>query len=108
MDSGNLYDVSAVFRIEIVKIRSVLEVVGVNLAAFNYIVGLNIIGEFLDVKSNVFLGKYFLCYRKYLGMGRGRSSNGNLFSLKSGIINRRVKAVTGVFNNAYNRAVVFF
>ena len=107
VNSRNLNNVGAVLGVEVVKIRSVLEVVCVDFAAVYNLVGLNVIGKFLNIKRYVFSSKNFLCYRKYFRVGCGRSRNGYCFACKRVVINGRIITVAGVFNNAYNRAAVF-
>ena len=71
MDCADRNNVCAVFLVEILKVRKMLEVVCVNLAAVNNLVRLNIVREFLDVKSNVLFGKDFLDYGKNFGVRCG-------------------------------------
>ena len=71
MDSADRNNVCAVFLVEILKVRKMLEVVCINLAAVNNLVRLNIVREFLDVKSNVLFGKDFLDYGKNFGVRCG-------------------------------------
>ena len=83
-----------------------LEVVGINFAALNNIVGLNIVCILNDFESDILCGKNFLSNLQNLCMRSGRSGNGNCLACKSGIVNGCVIAVAGVFNNADNRAVI--
>ena len=66
MDSCCGHDISSLFSIEIVKIREMLEVVCIYLAAVNNIVRLYIVGENLNVKCDVLCCKDILCDRKDL------------------------------------------
>ena len=68
MDSRNRYHLCAVFLIEVFKVRQVLEIVCVDLAAVNNIVRLNIIGKFLNVKRYILFLKNLFCNRKYFGV----------------------------------------
>ena len=75
MDSADGNDVSVVLGVEVVEIRSVLEVVGINLAAFNDLVGDYVVCVLLDVESDVLLGKDILCNCEDLGVRSGRSGD---------------------------------
>ena len=105
VNSRNLNNVGAVLGVEVVKIRSVLEVVCVDFAAVYNLVGLNVIGKFLNIKRYVFSSKNFLCYRKYFRVGCGRSRNGYCFACKRVVINGRIITVAGVFNSAFTASV---
>ncbi len=98
---------SAVFCIEIVQIRRMLEIVCIYLAAFNDVVGLNIISKFLDIKSNVLFSQNSLYDGQNLRMRCGRGGNRNGFSGKRSIINRGIIAVSGVFYNRYYCTIIF-
>ena len=63
MNCRNRGYVGIVFLVKILKVGQVLEVVGVYFTALNHIIGLNVIGKFLNVKLYIFLGKNFLCNR---------------------------------------------
>ena len=106
MNCADGNNVGSVFCVEIVKIRNVLEIVCENVAAVNNLVGLNVIGEFNNLKGYVFLCKDVFRYFKDFCMRSGRSRNGNAFAFKSIVIYGGVKAVAGVFNNAYNGALI--
>ena len=56
MDIANGDDVRVVLLVEIVEVRLVLEVVCVDLAGLNNIVGLDIIFELFDVKGDALSG----------------------------------------------------
>ena len=88
MDSRNRYHLCAVFLIEVFKVRQVLEIVCVDLAAVNNIVRLNVIGKFLNVKRYILFLKNLLCNRKYFGVGCGRSRNRNFSAGKLTVIHR--------------------
>ena len=65
--------------VEVIQIRGVLEVVGVDLAAVYDVVGLYIVGEFDDIQGDVLLGQNFLGnFQNFCvggrGSGDGRSS----------------------------------
>ena len=107
MNGGNRNDVSSVFLIEIFEIRGVLEIVSVDLSAFNDIVGLNIVGKFLNFKGNIFFCKNILSNCQDLCVGSGRRRNGNGLSRKSGIINGRIVSVGQIVNDRNNGAVIF-
>ena len=107
MDCADGNNMSSVFGIKIIKVRSMLEVVCKNIAAVNNLVGLDIVGKFDDLKGDFFLGKNLFCYLKDFRMRSGGCRNGDCGSFKGVIINSGIKAVTGVFNYAYNRTLVF-
>ena len=52
----------SVFRIEIIQVRSMLEVVGIYLSALYHIVGLYVIGVLNDIQGDVFLRQNLLGY----------------------------------------------
>lgn len=62
MDHGHGNDVRSVLFIEVIQIGNVLEVVGVDFSAFHNVIGLNVIGEFLDFQRNVLGSQDFLCH----------------------------------------------
>lgn len=66
MDSTDRDKVSTVLLVEVVKIRSVLEVVCINLSVLGNYVRLNIVGEFNDLKCDFLLCEDILCNRKDL------------------------------------------
>ena len=68
-------DVSTVLGVEIIKIGGVLEIVCVNLAAVNNLVGDDVVGVLFDIESDVLLCKNILCYLEYLGVGSGGRRN---------------------------------
>ena len=107
MDSADGNNMSAVFCVEVVKVRSVLEVVCENIAAVNNLIGLYIVGKLNDFEGDVFLGKDVLRYLEDFCVRSGRSRNGNCLSFKSLVVNGGVKAVAGVFDNTYNSAFIF-
>lgn len=51
-------DVGIVLLVEIIEVGLVLEVVRVNFAGLNNVVGLDIVGELLDVKGNALSCEY--------------------------------------------------
>ena len=61
----------AVLGVEVVQVGLMLEVVGVNLAAVHHVVGLDVIGELLDVQGDVFLGQDVLGDGQDFGVGEG-------------------------------------
>lgn len=71
MDIANGDDVRVVLLVEIVEVRLVLEVVCVDLAGLNNIVGLDIIFELFDVKSDALSGKDLLGNGENLGVRCG-------------------------------------
>lgn len=107
MDCADRNKVSALFFIEVVKVRSVLEVVCVYGAVLNNGVGNYIVVVGLNIESYAFFGENLLCNFKNFGVRCGRSRNGYSCVFKCVIVNVRVVSVTGIFNNADDRAVVF-
>ena len=97
---------SAVLSIEVVKVRNVLEVVGVDLAAVNHVVGLDIVGEFEDLKSDAFFGKDLLGNCKDLSVRCGGSGNAYLLTLECVVVNGGVEAVAGILNHADDCAFI--
>ena len=91
---------SAVLSIEVVKVRNVLEVVGVDLAAVNHVVGLDIVGEFENLKSDAFFGKDLLGNCKDLSVRCGGSGNAYLLTLECVVVNGGIEAVAGILNHA--------
>ena len=78
MDCGNRNDMSAVLLVKIIQIRGVLEIVGIDFAAFHNVIRLNVIGELFHIQGDVFGSQNVLCNRQYLGMRSRRGGNGNL------------------------------
>ena len=88
----------AVFPVEIVHVRYMLEVVGIQLAALYHVVGLYVIGEFHNFKGDVLRGKDFLRDGKdFRVRGRG-SSNAYLGTRKGVIVDGSVIAIGGIFH----------
>ena len=98
---------SFVLIVKIIKVGGVLEVVRVNLSVLGNYVRLNIVGEFDDFKCDFLHGEDVLCNRKDLGVRCGGGGDLYRLSLECIIIDRAVKAVSGVLDGADNRAVVF-
>lgn len=106
MDIANGDDVRVVLLVEIVEVRLVLEVVCVDLAGLNNIVGLDIIFELFDVKGDALSGKDLLGNGEDLGVRCGGCSDGYGLTLECVVVDGGIVAVTGVRNNADNCAVV--
>ena len=98
---------SALFFVEVVKVRSVLEVVCVYGAVLNNGIGNYIVVVGLNIESYAFFGENLLCNFENFSVRCGRSRNGYSCVFKCVIVNVRVVSVTGIFNNADDRAVVF-
>lgn len=107
MDCADRHKVSALFFVEVVKVRSVLEVVCVYGAVLNNGVGNYIVVVGLNIESYAFFGENLLCNFENFGVRCGRSRNGYSCVFKCVIVNVRVVSVTEIFNNADDRAVVF-
>ena len=60
MDRENRNDVSAVFGVEVIEVRGVLEVVGQDGAVLYNIIGDNIVAVLLDIQGDVLRGQNFL------------------------------------------------
>ncbi len=75
MYSGDRHDLCAVLLVEVLKVGKVLEVVCIDLTTVNDLVGLDVIGELLNVKGDVLLGKYLSCNSQNLGVRCRRSGN---------------------------------
>ena len=73
VNGGNRNDVGTVLGIEIIKVRGVLEVVGVHGAVFDDGVGHDVVVVGLDIEGDVLLGKDRLGNLKDLSV-RGRGS----------------------------------
>lgn len=96
MDIANGDDVRVVLLVEIVEVRLVLEVVCVDLAGLNNIVGLDIIFELFDVKSDALSGKDLLGNGENLGVRCGGCSDGYGLTLECVVVDGGIVAVTGV------------
>ena len=71
--NGN--QVSAVFLIELIQIRGVLEVVRVNVTAFGGVVGDDVVVHYLDVELEAFFLKCGFAFLEDLGVRRGACGN---------------------------------
>ena len=96
MDIANGDDVRVVLLVEIVEVGLVLEVVCVNLAGLNNIVGLDIIFELFDVKSDALSGKDLLGNGENLGVRCGGCGDGYGLTLECVVVDGGIVAVTGV------------
>ena len=83
-----------------------LEVVRVNLAALHDVIGLHIVREFLDIKGDVLLGQNVPGDCQNFRVGRGGGRDGDRLAGELGVIDRRVKAVAGVLNDADHGALI--
>ena len=70
-----------VFGVEVLEIREMLEVIGVELAAVYNVVRLNVVGIFLDVKRNILILENILYNCQNFGVRCGRSRDSDFFSL---------------------------
>ena len=106
MDGGNGYDMCAVFPVEIVHVRYMLEVVGIQLAALYHVVGLYVIGEFHNFKGNVLRSQDFLRDGKDFRV-RGRGSSYAYLGTRKGIIvDGSIIAVGGGLYSGNNGAFI--
>ena len=112
MDIANGDDVRVVLLVEIVEVRLVLEVVCVDLAGLNNIVGLDIIFELFDVKGDALSGKDLLGNGEepsllsaactmvipiaVIGVRCGGCSDGYGLTLECVVVDGGIVAVTGV------------
>ena len=108
VNGGNGYDVRAVFSIEVIEIRYMLEVVCIAFAALNDRIRNNIIGENIDLESDVLLGEYLLYLCEDLGMRCRRSGYADLLAGKCRIVDRCIIAVCGIVYRADNIAFLCF
>ena len=83
-----------------------LEVVCVELAAVNNVVGLNVVGVLLDFESDILLCEDILDNAEDFSVRCGRCRYGDFLALQRLIVNRAVVSVCGFIDNADNRAVV--
>src|SRR5699024_7137401 len=81
MHNANRNKIGAMFFIEAVQIRLVLEEVGVDLTLGHLLVGLDIIGENLDFQINALIFKVILDEFQQLGMWYRCRCNAKTFSL---------------------------
>lgn len=107
MNCADRHKVSALFFVEVVKVRGVLEVVCVYGAVLNNGVGNYIVIVGLNIESYAFFGENLLSDFENFRVRCGRSRNGYSCVFKCVVVNARVISVAGIFNYAYNRAVVF-
>lgn len=99
-------DVGIVLLVEIIEVGLVLEVVRVNFAGLNNVVGLDIVGELLDVKGHALSCEYLFGNGEDFGVRCGGGGDGYRLTLESVIVDGGIVAVTGVLDNADNRAVI--
>ena len=100
------HDVSVLLSVEVVEVRSVLEVVCGAGAVLNNGVRNNIIVVGLDVKGNVLLGEDLLCDLKDLCVGCGRCRDRDGAALQCCVIDAAVKTVGGVINGGNDAACI--
>ena len=99
-------DVGIVLLVEIIEVGLVLEVVRVNFAGLNNVVGLDIVGELLDVKGHALSCEYLFGNGEDFGVRCGGGGDGYRLTLESVIVDGGIVAVTGALDNADNRAVI--
>ena len=98
--------VRTVLSIEIIEIRNVLEVIGIDLSTFNNVIGLNIIGELNYLQGDTLLGKYILSNSKDFCMRSWRCSNRDLCTVQRIVVNVRIKTICRIFNYRNNCSVI--
>lgn len=99
---------SAVFGVEVIEVRGVLEVVGQDGAVLYNIIGDNIVAVLLDIQGDVLRGQDFLGNSQDLSVGSGGSGNGDSLTGQSGVIEVGIIAIAGVFYNRNNGAIILF
>ena len=99
-------DVGTLLGVEVVKVRSVLEVVCQNGAVLYDGVGNDVVVVDLDVKGDALLGKDVRCNLKDLGVRSGGCRNGNGAALECVVVNALVVAVGELVNGGDDGAVV--
>ena len=95
VDRSSGDNLGAVLGVEVVQVGLMLEVVGVNFAAVNNQVGLDVVVELLDHEGDVLSSQDVLGDGQDLSMGRGGSSHGDGGAGQSGVIDGSVVAITG-------------
>ena len=108
MGNGYYYQVGAILSIEVFQVRSVLEVVGIDLTTFNHVVGLYVIGEFYDIQGDVFLSQDVFANCQDLSMRSGRSSYADFSTGQSGIIDGSIVTIVSIFYQSHYCTVIFF
>ena len=108
MDGKNRNDVSAVFGVEVIEVRGVLEVVGQDGAVLYNIIGDNIVAVLLDIQGDVLRGQDLLGNGQNLGVGSGGSGNGDSLTGQSSVIEVGIIAIAGVFYNGDNGTIILF
>ena len=90
VDARNGHQMGTLFGIEVVEVRDMLEVVGVDFAAVHYQIGLHIVFKLGDLQRPAFLGKDFggFCQNLRVRHGRGGYGDGALFLNGSGGLRR--------------------
>ena len=106
MDIGRVHKVGALLFVEVVKIREVLEVVGVHFAAVDHLVRLDIVGEFHDLERDTEVGKDRFGNFQNLCVRRGRRGHGDLGALERVVIDARIHTVARIFYHRDHSAVI--
>ena len=106
VDRSSGDNLGAVLGVEVVQVGLMLEVVGVNFAAVNNQVGLDVVVEFLHFEGDVLGSQDVLGNGQDLGMGGGRSSHGDGGAGQSGVIDSGVIAIAGFGNDGHDSAGV--
>ena len=74
MDRENRNDVSAVFGVEVIEVRGVLEVVGQDGAVLYNIIGDNIVAVLLDIRVMSFAARISLATARISAWGAGEAA----------------------------------
>ena len=94
MDLARNYQVCALLRVEALKIRNMLEVIGVDLSAVYYLIGLYVVLEDFDLQFIAFLCQNRLCSFQDLRMRCRTCRNGDLLALLRAF-SRSLRLITG-------------
>ena len=96
----------AVLGVEVLQIRNVLEVVGVDLAALHDVVRLDVVGELLDVEGDVLRGQDLLGDGEDLGVRGGRCGDGDGRAGEGVVVDGVVIAIARVLHDADDSAAI--
>ena len=102
------YEVRAVLGIEVVQIRNVLEVVGIDFAAFDDVVRYDVIGVLDDLQRDTLLSENLLRNLQNLGVRSGGSRYLDGRSLQGRIVNGSIEPIGRRIHDAHNGACILF
>ena len=106
VDAGDRHQMGALFLIEVVQIRLMLEVVGVALAVLDDGVGDHIVVVLLNVQRDALGGQDVLADLQHLAVGSRGSRAADGLAVQCIVINGRIIAVGGVLDNRDDSALV--